>query len=421
MSETTFELLQEVRNRIKSIKDERYRFAFMYQYLIGGDPGEVAGFNSPKGSDAFKIEYAINGRKIHAVLFIVKTVRKVEHYRACVIPLDPIYEPWSLVVYKWFNKYKDECPFQFGKKKKLDAESNKDYLMRKAKKVFSGLKWLKESYTTSKKKQRRRLVEFTSSQLRDLRHSVLKELYGFNEIDLAYYGAWKDISINTQINQTVEGVLDTKFDKYDKLRFKQIGESYIKKLMIRYEQLERVRQALDIRYSLDLTIRFEKARRICTLIQDINGVSYMKLNKSMLFRENMGLILDIINECNNEPQLKSNITDISTLFEVDLTNLKRIVLDADNKKLIKLFETILIENSIEYNQKLIDAWEHMVLFRNYYNHPKDTEKLHKVLTFYNEPISLPITYSRIWEKILNKFEDSLEQCLSLINQLNAFT
>jgi len=35
-------LLNEVRKRIESVKDEMYRNALMYQYLIGGNASEIS-------------------------------------------------------------------------------------------------------------------------------------------------------------------------------------------------------------------------------------------------------------------------------------------------------------------------------------------------------------------------------------------
>lgn len=334
MEESIVDKLKQVRQRIEAIEDEKYRVAFMYQFLIGGDAGEVSGDNAPQCNDMIIADLDVQGRKTSVVFFIVKTVRKEEHYRVCAIPLNAEYEPWVSIVCNWFQKNKKEYPFRFSKGAKL--ESNKKYLMDKAKVIFFGLKWFKESYTFHGKQQERRWVDFTSSQLRDLRHHVLKELYGFNEIDLAYFGAWNDSTINMQITLEVERILETKIDKNDIQNIKKIGQSYIEKLLKKYETLGNI-ETMRMFDPLNTGYRFKRASRITKLIQDINLISNIKL-KTLLFNEDMGFVLNLFTECNKDIELKSNITNMMNLFEINLERLREIVNDSKNRKLISMYK-----------------------------------------------------------------------------------
>lgn len=66
---------------------------------------------------------------------------------------------------------------------------------------------------------------------------------------------------------------------------------------------------------------------------------------------------------------------------------------------------------------MIDTWIHMNMLRNYFNHPRDAEKIEKVLRYFEEPIEIPINPNSLWNKILKKFEDSLYECINILNNL----
>ena len=53
----------EVRTRIESIKDEKYRHAFMYQLLICGRISEVCGKYAPRGTDAIETIFTVERQK----------------------------------------------------------------------------------------------------------------------------------------------------------------------------------------------------------------------------------------------------------------------------------------------------------------------------------------------------------------------
>jgi hypothetical protein len=288
--------------------------------------------------------------------------------------------------------------------------------MHKAKDIFNGLKWLKESYTTTGRQQERRNVDFTSNQLRDLRHDVLKEFYGFNEVDLAYFGAWNDPTVNMQMKLLKEAVFESSPKRDEITKFKKIGQTYIEKLLIRFSELQKIPRRLIIKDTIELNNRFEKSRRIISLIRDINTVFEMKQN-SHLLSESMGLVLDILNDCENEDALQSNITEAMTLFEIKLNVLRSLVKKPNDKKSIKLLKDYFDENSIAYDENMFQTWIHMGLLRNYFDHKRDTDKLKAVLSYFDEPFRMPLNYGRIWEKTLENFEDSLIELLRIVNSI----
>lgn len=417
MSESLVQILNDVQQRIETIEDDIYRNALMYQYLIGGNASEVSGECAPERSDMYEVKYNINGRIIPAIMFIVKPIKTNNYYRACVLPLEHEYEPWTEQVRDWFLQFQDGYPFRFSER--ATWETNKTYLMKKATKVFDGLKWLKESYTTQKKRQIRREVTFTSTQLRDLRHDVLKELYGFDVVDLAYFGAWNDPVVNMQMKLQKEQVFESSPKRDEITKFEKIGQTYIEKLLIRHNELQRIQRiprGLVYRDNVELTNRLDRSSHIISLIRDINTVFEMKRNAPLL-SESMGLVLDILYDCEYEDTLQSNITEAMTIFEINLDTLKSLVSDPNDKKSITLLRDFLDENSISYDKNMFETWIHMGLLRNYFDHKRDTEKLKAVLTFFDEPQRMPLNSGRLWEKILDNFEDSLNELLRIVNSL----
>jgi len=414
MSESLLDILHEVRTRIETVEDNRFRYALMYQYLIGGNVSEVAGIYAPLASDMHQIEYNIGGRIIPAVMFIVKPIKRPNYYRACILPLDLVYDPWVEQVRNWFLEF-DECPFMLGKNPNVKVKSNEKYLIIEASKLFKGLKWLKGGYAASDHQRERGDVEFTSGQLRDLRHDVLQKLYGFNEVDLAYFGAWNDPVVDERVKEEQETVLKSSPQRTQVNKFKEIGATYFEKLLIRYTDLNMITHELTFKDHIELESRFNKASRIISLIRQINTVAELKLD-TPLFQESMELVLDILNECNNEDSLKSNITEAMTLFEISYDSIKKQLSNPKKKRSLKLLREYFDDNNISYNESMFETWIHMSLLRNYFDHVRETSKLRAVLEYYNEPFRMPIDSSILWEKILVKFEDSLLELQRIMNE-----
>ena len=152
---------QEVRTKIESIEDEKYRHAFMYQLMICGRISEVCGKYAPRGTDAIETTFMVeqqkevdwNGRtvtiiekeEIPFVLFVVKTAKRKGKLRPCALPLDPAYEPWTQPLLDYFKKAGDDYPFMFHEK----YEHSIRYAQWKAEEAFEGLMWPMAEYTKS--------------------------------------------------------------------------------------------------------------------------------------------------------------------------------------------------------------------------------------------------------------------------------
>jgi len=418
MSSPLIDTLKDVRSRIESIPDEKYRMAFKYQYLIGGDAGEVSGKNAPRGIDASKHELQAGNSRYEAVLFKVKTVRRHNHYRACVLPLDPKYDPWVSEVYEYFKDGEENYPFRFMRKDGsgiLGAATSKTYIMNMAKDIFKGLDWFKEGYTTTKKKQDRRRVDFTSSQLRDLRLAVLSELYGFNEVELACFGAWNLKSYNESINMRVEQRLSDRLEKEDTGAFIENGERYFSKLLIPYEDSTKLYRRFSVE-DYKYQARFILAGQIILTLQKCNTWAEAKLDADF-FRENMMVTYDIVNDCEDEYQFKTKITNLEKLFDVKLGPLRNLVTDPpENAGSIKLINTWLDEKGVSYDETMLTTWFYINRLRNNLLHVMVPREFMTILEYFDVEFKDPIDYSRLWENILVKFKESLDECFRILNE-----
>lgn len=193
-----------VRGCIENIEEEKYRLAFMYQYLIAGKISEVCGVYSPKGSDAHEMEIA--GEP--AVLFEIRSARHQGKNRGCALPLDTQYEPWAAPLLEYFREHETSSPFHIHK----NEMTAKRYYQWEAKKVFSGLWWPAIDYkqvlhrvgwTKKLREISDDLVQanfeypqnpkpFTSIAIPKLRKRTLVKEHGFNRVDLKAYADWSD-------------------------------------------------------------------------------------------------------------------------------------------------------------------------------------------------------------------------------------
>ena len=419
MYKSLLSTLEEVRKRIEKIEDDRFKHALMYQYLIGGNVSEVAGKYAPLISDMHQIEYEFNDRKIQAVMFIIEVAKRPDYYRACVLPLDPIYDPWVERVRNWFINSENQMPFYLGKKDKIKISSNKSNLMTKSSKYFKGLSWLTGAYTASEHQRGRDKVEFTANRLRNLRQSVLEKIYGFTEVDLAYFGAWNIESIHEEVNEQVESIMISSPSKSDVLQFKQIGETYFKKLLMRNDHFSLIPRDFSVKDYVEQKDRSRKASRIINQIKQINIESDLKLG-SPLFNESLELALDIIDECTNMDSLQSNITEAMKLFEIEYPIIKKNVPDPKNKKSRKVLRAFLDERGVSYPVSMFDTWDFMYLLRTYFDHKSETSKLRAVLEYFEEPLRMPDPHV-LWQKILDKFEMSLFDLHQVIIRLQPLT
>ena len=85
----------DIRKRIDSMEDYLYKYAFMYQFLVGAEISEVCGKYAPDSSDVEEIEFEINEAKYSAVVFYRHKGRGKAKHQASILPLDKEIEPWS--------------------------------------------------------------------------------------------------------------------------------------------------------------------------------------------------------------------------------------------------------------------------------------------------------------------------------------
>jgi hypothetical protein len=221
----------QIRKYIDSIRDEKYRMAFRFQYLIAGRISEVCGKYAPLKTDAVEVDF--DG--VAAVLFVVKTAKRKGKLRACAVPLDETYEPWARPVYEYFQNCSSEYPFMFHENRSHSVR----YAQWVAQRAFNGLEWPMKEYSRpieveikpdqiiregiNQRNQEVYLIEqkdgmrkwftkirenvvrdhypvyerwkpFRSHGLRKRRNITVKFFYLFDGFDRAAYGGWTEKS-----------------------------------------------------------------------------------------------------------------------------------------------------------------------------------------------------------------------------------
>ena len=276
----------EVRTRIMTIKDEKYRLAFMYQLMICGRISEVCGKYAPTGTDAIETTFIVErkkeeswgGRKVMVieeeetpfVLFIVKTAKRKGKLRPCAIPLVPEYEPWAQPLLDYFKKAGDDYPFMFNPN---PAHSIR-YAQWKAQQTFAEMMWPMAEYTKTieipyttdmvidtrygdtgyeeylvdldgkrywtydknvvrePEKVLHRWKPLRSHALRKRRSLTLKMGYGFDAFGLAAYGGWTEKSQVDAMPAALKFYLhmDIQSSEEGVKILKQMADSYVGKL-----------------------------------------------------------------------------------------------------------------------------------------------------------------------------------------------
>jgi len=231
----------EVRARIMTIKDERYRHAFMFQLICCARISEVCGKYAPKGTDFIETDF--NGEP--AVMFIVKTAKRKGRLRPCAVPLNPDYEPWAQPLLDYFKKAGDDYPFMFNP----DPAHSVRYAQWKAQQTFTEMMWPMVQYTKTVEipytqdmviggrqgdtgydqylvdmggkrywtynsefvKENVKVLErwkpMRSHALRKRRTMTLTLDYGFDGFDLAYFGGWTETGRDSNIPSAVKSYL----------------------------------------------------------------------------------------------------------------------------------------------------------------------------------------------------------------------
>jgi hypothetical protein len=269
-----------------TIKDEKYRMAFMYQLLICGRISEVCGKYAPTGTDAIETMFTVerkkkvewDGRTVTImeeteepfVLFVVKTAKRKGKLRPCAVPLNPEYEPWAQPLLDYFKKAGDDYPFMFNP----DVGHSVRYAQWKAQQTFAEMMWPMAEYTktveipytedmrigqrqgdtgydqylvemggerywtydTSVVKKSEKVLDrwkpLRSHALRKRRTNTLKWDYGFDEFDLAAYGGWTETSRVDAMPAAMKFYLhmDIQSSEEGIKILKQMANSYVTKL-----------------------------------------------------------------------------------------------------------------------------------------------------------------------------------------------
>jgi len=160
--------INDVRNRIDHMDEEKYQLAFKYQYLTATEKSQVCGKYRPIGSNASPITLPFNLFQTDFIIFKITPNRKKGKTRYSILPASEDFDPWVRDVFEYFNKFPDSCPFIFSDKKIGISEK---YFMDKSNEVFDGLDWMYSSYPKKSKKIDAREKNFTSEALRKLRFS----------------------------------------------------------------------------------------------------------------------------------------------------------------------------------------------------------------------------------------------------------
>jgi len=152
----------------------------------------------------------------------------------------------------------------------------------------------------------------------------------------------------------------------------------------------------------------ERATRIVNLIGTAN--IFMKTKrKAVLFREDIPKIIDELHtSCRDENHFVTKICTLQQLFEVSLDPLRKLVQEPNGLRSIRLVEKWLEENKISYDSSMIRTWLHINSLRNMFPvHPEPPKELFEILTFFDT--TFPPNHALLWDKILQKFAQSLEE------------
>jgi hypothetical protein len=262
---------QEIRGRIENIHNTQHQMLFKYQYEVLGRISEVAGKYMPHRDDHVLID--VDGEEF--VLFIVKTAKRKAYLRPCVRPLDPKYDPWAKQILEYIEK-SDDYPFKLHE----NISTSKTYAMNKAHKMFAGLYWpmpgyshaVEYPYTSDMVKAKRwgddgyeeYLVFFpdgkrswtknvnyatinekveprwrpvTSHVLRKISLQTLMNDYGFDEVDVAYFGGWTIGGQRSGVSAAIGKhymYMDLRESKTALPQLEKIARRYAKKLLVPY-------------------------------------------------------------------------------------------------------------------------------------------------------------------------------------------
>jgi len=399
----------KVRDLIENYDNEIYRYALMYQFLVGAEPAELSGKYAPKKSNIYEVTINIRGEKYPAILFILKNIKPKDRgiLRGCVIPLDPEFEPWARKLLKFFRSHGEEYPFKFHKR-------TINYHVAD---IFKNYIWPKEIYGDVGIGEK----PFRIEEIRKLRIKNLKEFYFFDEIDLAIFGAWNERPKDPQKILEIENIFSLVIEENDIKTFIKLSEKYFEKLLRPISLLGKdIPPPYLIKNVADSTQRFAKAREIVKKVKDINFLCRYKIDKECeFFKENMWLPIEMFTPCerNSDEQFTHKIATLATLFEVSEKPLLNLLNEDIEGKSIIVLKKILDKKGIKYNQDMFDVWINIRNLRSkWFPIHSETELIIvDILQYFGEPPNWPPNYHSSWDNILEKFRISLIQFHDILN------
>ena len=221
-----------VRARIEKVDREDVRTCLMCGYLFCARVSELVSKVSPSdvdhttprgpnGSDVRRESFELGPIKENVAVFTVSTAKRDGVERLVALPFSEKYEPWTSLVYEYFQAQGSKPCFPFTRQK----------VWLSSKHVFKGLTYPIDRYTSIEsnngKKIRktvdRHMKPFRTHALRHIRASELVDRYGFDGIDLSIYGGWTLRSM-VGVGSSMERYAHLRWQKYFPKLLKERGK-----------------------------------------------------------------------------------------------------------------------------------------------------------------------------------------------------
>ena len=212
-----------VRERIEQVDREDVRTCLMCGYLFCARVSELISKISPsdlehttprgpKGSDVRVESFELGPVREKAAVFTISTAKRDGIERLVALPLDEKYEPWTSIVYDYFQQRKKQPCFPFTRQK----------IWQSSRSAFKGLKYPIERYVLIEnrgEKKIRKVVDrhmkpFATHALRHMRTRELLERYGFEWDDLSIYGGWTLRSMLPQVSASMQRYAHLRWQQY---------------------------------------------------------------------------------------------------------------------------------------------------------------------------------------------------------------
>jgi len=158
------------------------------------------------------------------------------------------------------------------------------------------------------------------------------------------------------------------------------------------------------------------ADKIVQRRREINLIFSSKF-KTKLFKENETTILDIRKLCGNEENFNNRIQTLTTLIDgIETAELKKYI-NKETSGSINILEAFLKRYISNYNKKIIANLRNIVTLRSKkYPIHRDDPKFIEALKYFSFK-SFPSDWGELWEVILRKYLESIEELKKCLNTL----